>query len=444
LPATIRISLAIPSLERFLRLCENEQLPLTSNQVRGFWAAWAGWALDGMDSFIYALVLVPALRDLLPRSGLPADAANVGYYGGILFAVFLVGWGFAFLWGPIADRFGRVRTLMLTILCYSLFTFLGCAALSVWQLALFRFLAGIGIGGEWTLGGILVAEEWPEGRRRQGAAYMHTGYYFGTFLAAVVNYVIGAKYGWRAVFAVGGAPALLVAFIRYGVAEPRRWQELTKTLTAKQSFFALFGREYRRRTLLNAAFLLISMVGLWAGSVYVPSSVTYLAARSGWSASQGAELASFATMLLSVGTILGCLLMPWLAERFGRRGALAFYFALMFVFIAFGFGYAFYLARNALPWFLVSLFFLGVGGANFAIYTLWLPEQYRTECRASAFAFATSSGRFVAAGVTFLVGAGVARLHTIGTPVAVTSIAFLIGLLLLPLGEETKGKPLPQ
>ena len=116
----------------------------------------------------------------------------------------------------------------------------------------------------------------------------------------------------------------------------------------------------------------------------------------------------------------------------------------MFVFIAFGFGYAFYLARNALPWFLVSLFFLGVGGANFAIYTLWLPEQYRTECRASAFAFATSSGRFVAAGITFLVGAGVARLHTIGTPVALTSIAFLIGLLLLPFGEETKGKPLPQ
>jgi MFS family permease len=419
-------------------------LPLTSNQVRGFWAAWAGWALDGMDSFIYALVLVPALRDLLPRSGLAADAANIGYYGGILFAVFLVGWGFAFLWGPIADRFGRVRTLMLTILCYSLFTFLGCAAASVWQLALFRFLAGIGIGGEWTLGGILVAEEWPEQRRKQGAAYMHTGYYFGTFVAAVVNYVIGAKYGWRAVFAVGGAPALLVAFIRYGVAEPRRWQELTKTFTAKQSFFALFGREYRRRTLLNAAFLLISMVGLWAGSVYVPSSVTYLAARSGWSASQGAELASFATMLLSVGTILGCLLMPWLAERFGRRAALGFYFALMFVFIAFGFGYAFYLARNALPWFLVSLFFLGVGGANFAIYTLWLPEQYRTECRASAFAFATSSGRFVAAGITFLVGAGVARLHTIGTPVALTSIAFLIGLLLLPFGEETKGKPLPQ
>src|SRR5437588_1371091 len=131
---------------------------LTRNQIRGFWAAWAGWALDGMDSFIYALVLDPALRELLPRSGIPATPANIGFYGGILFALFLVGWGIAFLWGPIADRFGRVRTLMLTILCYSLFTFLGCLATNVWQLGTLRLLAGIGIGGEWTLGGVFIAE----------------------------------------------------------------------------------------------------------------------------------------------------------------------------------------------------------------------------------------------------------------------------------------------
>jgi MFS family permease len=417
--------------------------PLTTNQIRGFWAAWTGWALDGMDSFIYALVLVPALRDLLPRSGLAPDQSNVGFYGGLLFAIFLAGWGFAFLWGPIADRFGRVRTLMLTILCYSLFTFLGAVSGNVWHLAVFRFLAGVGIGGEWTLGGVFVAEEWPESRREKGAAYMHTGYYFGTFLAAIVNYTVGAHYGWRAVFAVGGAPALLVAFIRYGVVEPERWKRLGNRLSAGKAFFALFSHEYRRRTVLNASLLLVSMIGLWAGSVYVPSSVTYLAANAGFSAPEGARLASYATMLLSVGTILGCLMLPWLACTFGRRPALGFYFVLMFVFIALGFGYVFYLKEGALAWFIVCLFFLGIGGANFAVYTLWLPEQYRTECRGSAFAFATSFGRFVAAGVTFLVGAGVARYHTIGTPVAITSVAFLLGLLLLPFTEETKGKELP-
>jgi MFS family permease len=415
---------------------------LTPNQIRGFWAAWGGWALDGMDSFIYALVLTPALLELLPRSGVPATAANAGFYGGILFAVFLVGWGFAFLWGPIADRFGRVRTLILTILCYSLFTFLGCVAADVWQLAIFRFLAGFGIGGEWTLGGVFVAEEWPESRRQKGAAWMHTGYYFGIFLAALVNWVVGSRYGWRAVFAVGGTPALLVAFIRYGVAEPKRWQnrvaQLGRKWTARDAFAALFSPEYRRRTVVNSLLLFISMVGLWAGSVYVPSSVRALAKTN------GAQMASYATMLLSVGTILGCLALPWLAARLGRRGALAFYFALMFVCIAVGFGYVFYLGDNALPWFMLCLFFLGIGGANFSVYTLWLPEQYRTECRGSAFAFATSSGRFVAAGVTFLVGAGVSRMGTIGTPVALTSIAFLIGLALLPLAHETRGKELPE
>src|SRR5215472_15360679 len=113
---------------------------------------------------------------------------------------------------------------MLTILCYSLFTFLSALATRVWQLALFRLLAGVGIGGEWSMGGTFVAEEWPEERREMGAGLMHTGYYFGIFLAALANYLIGSRYGWRAMFALGGVPAVLVSFIRYGVQESQRWE----------------------------------------------------------------------------------------------------------------------------------------------------------------------------------------------------------------------------
>src|ERR1700704_3009617 len=229
--------------------------PLTRNQVRGFWAAWGGWALDGMDSFIYAMVLVPALRELLPRSGIPATTANIGFYGAVLFACFLAGWGLSLVWGPIADRFGRVRTLSLTIIFFSVFTLLSALSPSVWVLAAFRVLAGIGIGGEWSMGGTFVAEEWPEERRKMGAGLMHTGYYFGIFLAALANYTIGARYGWRAMFAVGGTPALLVALIRYGVKEPRRWQNTVAQVgrrTMRRAFFALFSPEYRRRTLLNS------------------------------------------------------------------------------------------------------------------------------------------------------------------------------------------------
>ena len=421
--------------------------PLSRNQIRGFWAAWGGWALDGMDSFIYALVLVPALRELLPRSGIQATTASIGYYGGLLFALFLVGWGLSLVWGPIADRFGRVRTLAITILFFSLFTLLSGLATNVWYLAVFRMLAGIGIGGEWSMGGTFVAEEWPEDRRKMGGGMMHTGYYFGFFLAALANYYIGNRYGWRAMFFLGGCPALLVAFIYYGVREPNRWEskrsQLVEQWGARRSFFYLFSPEYRRRTLLNSTFILISIVGLWAGSVYVPASVTFLATAAGRTALQGARLASYATMILSVGTILGCLVAPILAERLGRRATLALYFLLMLIFISLGFGYVFYVKQDALFWFMWCLFFLGVGGANFALYTIWVPEQYRTECRASAFAFSTSVGRFVGAGITFLVGAGVRHFHTIGTPVALTSLAFVVGLLLVPFGEETKGKTLP-
>ena len=419
---------------------------LTLNQLRGFWAAWGGWTLDGMDSFIYALVMVPALADLLPRSGLPNTPANQGYFGSLLFALFLIGWGLAFLWGPVADKFGRVRTLMLTILWYSAFTFAGALANGIWQLAAYRFLAGIGIGGEWAMGGTFVAEEWPEERRAWGASLMHTGYYIGVLLAAVANYVIGARYGWRAMFAVGGTPALLVALIRYGVSEPKRWQSKeneVRRLSFRRPLAMLFAPDLRRRTILNCLFVFISVVGLWAGSVYVPASVTYLAARSGIVARDAARWASTATMLLSLATVLGCLLLPSIAERWGRRPALAFYFALMLVFVGLGFGYCFYLPEHALAWFMLCLFFIGLGGASFAVYTLWLPEQYPTECRASAFALATSIGRFAGAGITFLVGIGVAHYHSIGTPVALTSLAFVIGLALVPFGAETRGRPLP-
>src|SRR5947199_1458226 len=306
---------------------------LTPNQVRGFWAAWGGWALDGMDSFIYALVLVPALTELLPRSGILASPGNIGYYGGVLFALFLVGWGLSMVWGPIADRFGRVRTLSLTILCYALFTFLGAFAASVWQLALFRLLAGVGIGGEWSMGGTFVAEEWPEDRRAQGAGYMHTGYYFGFFLAALLNSYIGATYGWRMMFASGGAPALLVGFIRYGVRESSRLQsrvvDAGRRPTLASAFLTLFSRTYVRRTLLNSLYLLVSIVGLWAGSVYVPASVTQIAVREGHRAADAARLASYGTMVLSAGTIIGCLVLPPLAHAIGRRLTLGVYSLVM-------------------------------------------------------------------------------------------------------------------
>jgi MFS family permease len=418
------------------------QTKLTTGQITGFWAAWSGWTLDGMDSFIYALVLSPALSELLPKSGIAKTPENVGLAGSILFALFLVGWGLAFIWGPIADRFGRTRVLAATVAAYAVFT--GAAALStnVWELGLFRLLAGIGIGGEWALAGTYVAEAWPEDRRKMGAGYLQTGYYFGFFLAAALNYTVGARFGWRAMFLCGLSPVIVSILITMRVKEPERWKHRSMERKSRGSLAEIFGVKYRRRTLVNAALLTVAIIGLWAGAVYEPTAIIILAKKAGMSSAQASKAASVGTAILSLGTILGCLAVPRLAERLGRKKTLAIYFAGMFTFIALSFGWAFYL-ENGLKPFIACLFFLGFFGGNFALFSLWLPEQYDTSVRATAFSFATSFGRFIGAGVNFLIGAMVRHAGTMGRPIAYTAVAFAIGLLIIPLARETRGESLP-
>ena len=416
---------------------------LSSTQIVGFWAAWTGWTLDGMDSFIYALVLSPALSELLPKSGMARTPETIGFVGSVLFALFLVGWGLSFLWGPVADRFGRTKVLAATVLVYALFTGAAAVAQNVWQLALFRLLAGIGIGGEWALAGTYVAEAWPEDRRKMGAGYLQTGYYFGFFIAAALNYTVGAHFGWRAMFLCGLSPVIVAFLITARVEEPAQWKRGAQSAQNRSNAFAgIFRSEYRQRTIINAALLTVAIIGLWAGSVYAPTAVINLAKQAGMSPAESSKMASIATVILSIGTILGCLAAPPIAERFGRKRTLAFYFAGMGLFICLSFGWAFYV-ENGLRLFLTILFFLGFFGGNFALFSLWLPEQYPTSVRATAFSFVTSFGRFVGAGANFLIGAMVRHFGTIGKPVAYTAVAFGIGLLLIPLSKETWGKPLP-
>jgi len=146
--------------------------------------------------------------------------------------------------------------------------------------------------------------------------------------------------------------------------------------------------------------------------------------------------------VLAIATIVGCLMAPWLAERFGRRLAMGLYFGVLGIAVAIAFGYVYYAPMALMPFF-VLIFFLGIGGANFAMYTLWLPEQYSTECRASAIAFVSSVGRFVGVAMVFLVGAAIQSYGSLGVPVAVTAVVFVLGLLLLPFAVETRGKALP-
>ena len=417
--------------------------PLNRSQIAGFWGAWTGWTLDGMDSFIYALVLTPALTELLPRSGIAATPSNVGLAGSILFALFLVGWGLSFIWGPIADRFGRTRVLAATIFTFAVFTGLSAMAQNVWELASFRFIAGIGIGGEWALAGTYVAEAWPEDRRKMGAGYLQTGYYAGFFLAAALNYTVGVHFGWRAMFLTGAVPVFVAILILTRVKETEKFKEAEAASAPRVNpLREILGPRYRRRTWVACALVTIAIVGLWAGTVYEPTAVIQLAQKAGLDKAGATKTASLATGLLSIGTILGCLVLPAIAERIGRRKTAAIYFAGMAVSIVGSFGWAFYLPNGLAP-FIAWLFVLGFFGGNFALFSLWLPEQFETRVRATAFAFCTSFGRFVGAGVNFVLGAAVLHMHTLGVPIALTAIAFVIGLIVIPLAPETHGEALP-
>jgi MFS family permease len=345
---------------------------------------------------------------------------------------------------------------MLTILCYSLFTFLCGFVTTIWQLAALRVLCGIGIGGEQPVGAAYIAESLSEDQRKIGAGLMHTGYYFGFFAAAVINYFVGATYGWRVMFMVGGVPALLIGFIRYGVSESPAWQQarmrradLVRSAPMKRprmrdAFATLFAPEFRSRTFVMSVLFLISILGFWGGSTYVPAAVTQIARRGGMGAPDAARMASYGSMLLAAGTIIGCVIIPFVAERIGRRWATMVFFLITMVAIAASFGHVFYLqGASALPLFLTLMFVLGIGGANVAIYTIWLPEQFPTDCRASAIAFISSIGRFVAVAAVFVVGAGIARYGSIGVPVALMALLYLLGIVLLPFTVETRGRALP-
>ncbi|MFL5256144.1 MAG: MFS transporter [Rhodopila sp.] len=279
-----------------------------------------------------------------------------------------------------------------------------------------------------------------------GAGYLQTGYYFGFFVAAALNYSIGATYGWRAMFLCGLAPVVVSIATLLGVKEPERWEQRHEAAPVKQNpLSAIFQPRYLRRTLVMSALLTIAVIGLWAGAVYQPTAIIFLARQAGMAVPDAAKMASYGTGLLSIGTILGCVLAPWLAERIGRRLTLALYFVGMLVTILLAFGWAFYLQiGTALTIFMSILFFLGLFGGNFAIFSLWLPELFGTDVRATAFAFCTSVGRFIGAGVNFALAAAVASMGTLGASVAATAVAFGIGLLVIPFAPETRGEVLPE
>src|SRR5436305_7936930 len=222
---------------------------LSPQQWKSGLAAWLGWLFDGLDMQLYVIVAGPFVAELL---GVGEKDPLVGPYSSWIQAAFLIGWALGGgFFGRIADRVGRSRALTLTILTYALFTGLSYLAETWWQLLVFRFLAALGIGGEWAVGASLLSETWPRRGRPWMAAVLQTGVNLGVMLAGLANFLL-AGFPPRTVFLVGVLPALLVLWIRRAVPEPEEWQGAKRlSAHAQPGFLELFRGPVRRITVLT-------------------------------------------------------------------------------------------------------------------------------------------------------------------------------------------------
>ncbi|MGW5658839.1 MFS transporter [Streptomyces sp. NPDC003758] len=417
---------------------------LSKAQRHAFWGSFGGWAMDGFNWTIFGLVLAPTMDTLLPRAGIDPTPENIGWYGQISAALFLLGWGCSAIWGPIADRFGRKPAMMASILMYAVFTALAGMASNLWEWNAYRFLAAVGVGGEWAMAGTLLAEVMPERVRERFGGLMHSAAYFGVLAVSAVYLLAGAELGWRGMFLLGGIPALAVFLIRRTTPEPGRWQENADDRRRRsfwQPVVEVLTPPYRARTIGNLLLLVVCVIGLWAGSTYVPTAMNNLSAYAGYGHTTAVRLAGISSMTVAAFTILGCFAVPRLAGRLGRRGALAVLFALMLVGTVGAYAVAYPLHSIGLTF--VFLPVLGLGGASFAVFTIWLPEQYPTRMRATAFALTTTFSRWVAAACTFLIGYGIHATGSLSVPLSLTAVVFAVGTLLVRLAPETRDQALP-
>jgi MFS family permease len=403
---------------------------LTPYQWRVLVCACLGWALDIMDGYLYAIILFPAMSELLGT----AEPALIGWYGGIVLSIFMIGWALGgLLFGPIADRYGRVKTMALTIIVYAGFTGLSAIANSWSELAFYRFMTGLGIGGEWAAGAALIAESWPEKSRAKAAGIMQASGGIGFFLASLLYLWIG-PYGWRWVFALGVFPAVVAFYIRKSLHEPDRW---VKAKSGKNPYPALFTGSTRRDVLVGTGLAVVATFGYQGAIQWVPSWISAMLHAQG--ARAVIPQVSLITTVLNGGGIVGCLCFPFLADRWGRKSALMIYFlgASLAVPTTFFFVEDFAVAVAVSP--IVGFFGAGV----FTGFAIYFPELFPTAIRATAQGFCYNFARFFSAAAPFIAGALISSHGAFAPAITIIGSIYLLALLILLFARETKGQALP-
>ncbi|MSU70027.1 MAG: MFS transporter [Opitutaceae bacterium] len=375
---------------------------LSPQQWKSGIAAWLGWLFDGLELHLYTLVATPLVIQLLHAASAtdPAVKEKSAY----IQASFLVGWalGGAFF-GRLGDLLGRSRALALTIVTYALCTGLCAFAQTWWQLMIFRFIAALGIGGEWAVGASLLAETWPRAWRPWLAAVLQTGVNLGVLGGALVvgllTLVLPAG-SERWVFLVGVVPALLVYWIRRHVPEPAAWERAEALVKKKPGAAALFRGDVASITLRTTLVCALGLSAWWLFLFWHPQHFRKLLGAEGVPAGEITRLVSASFFLVNVCAIAGNFAGGGLVKILGNRRAIA----LMFAGLGAGIVGAFAVPRgfSALAWFWCPVvgFFSGV----FGLFTMYLPPLYPVLLRTTGAGFCYNIGRIAAAAASVVFG----------------------------------------
>lgn len=413
-----------------------------------FWASYFGWLLDGYDTTIYAFVVGASLAFLLPHSGIVTSDPLA--YGLEFFAIFLAGWGTAFVFGPLADKVGRMKTLGIAILLYALGTFFSGLSYNVFEFGIARFVTGFGLGAEWFIGGTGVSEVFPEKSRDIWAGRFHSAWYAGFIVAAVTTplilRVLPYTYDWRIIFFIGILPAAVLGYIRVKSTEPELWQKKKEKFGDKMnlstSFRIMFSPAYRRKTIMLVLVMIPVITGLYGGTLFAPSTVANLVKSTPSIATGNQFLWEMLGGVIIAGfTLIFSILMPYMVRRMGRKTTLTIFMLLMIAGLVTAFGFVYKGGSGDLFMFLPLLALLGIGGADFSVFSLWVPEVYPTEARAGGFAVITTLGRYAGAGLVFVISYMASRVG-LGHALAYGSIAFVIGIVILSFVREDRHKTL--
>ena len=394
---------------------------------RAFAAAALGWMLDAFDVMLYSMVIAALVEDPDIHLSLPG--------AGILNSVTLIaaaGGGIVF--GRVADRFGRKRALMASVLLYSVFTAACGFAQTALQLGVFRVALGLGFGGQWASGATLVSESFPAEHRGKALGFMQSAWAIGYGAAALVNLVVMPRWGWRGVFFVGILPALLAVWVQYYVEEPEIWRTRTAGGRAAGRFSELFAGERARLTVAVTLMNACTLFGWWGLNSWVPAYLRLPPGQGG--VGLASSTMSLFVILMQVGMWFGYVTFGFIADAIGRRRAYVTYVITASVLLP-----LYGLLKSPPVLLALGPFVAFFGTGYFSGFGALTAEIYPTSIRGTAQGFTYNLGRVASAAAPYTVGS-LAASHGFGPAFTVTGAVFLLAAVAWIWIPETRGAEL--